>query len=122
MRKKYKIVDTDFVSRYVDEDNFVFTRGNDVMIAVSKGKTQTIEVKDHGFNDNDKFCNKLNTLDCVSVNNDVLIIPMNGEPKIYIRNSKGDLIYISSYYKAILNNPSYQITISIFFQKIKINL
>ena len=97
VRKKYKIVDTDFVSRYVDEDNFVFTRGNDVMIAVSKGKTQTIEVRDHGFNDNDKFCNKLNTLDCVSVNNDVLIIPMNGEPKIYIRNSKGDLIYISSY-------------------------
>lgn len=97
MRKKYKIVDTDFVSRYVDEDNFVFTRGNDVMIAVSKGITQTIEVRDHGFNDNDKFCNKLNTLDCVSVNNDVLIIPMNGEPKIYIRNSKGDLIYISSY-------------------------
>ena len=94
IRKKYKIYDNDFVSKYVDEDNYVFTRGKDILIAVSKGLTKTIEVD--GFDKDDKFCNRLNTLDCVSVNDDKIIINMDGEPKIYVRSSKGNIIYISS--------------------------
>jgi len=94
IRRKYKIYDNDFVSKYVDEDNYVFTRGKDILIAVSKGKTKTIEVD--GFDKEDKFCNRLKTLDCVSVNDDKIIINMDGEPKIYVRSSKGNIIYVSS--------------------------
>ena len=94
LRRKYKIYDNAFVSKYVDEDNFVFTRGKDILIAVSKGKNKIIEVD--GFNDDDKFCNRLKTLDCISVNKDKIIINMDGEPKIYVRSSKGHTIYISS--------------------------
>ena len=83
--------------KYVDADNYVYMRGNDIMIAVGKGLSRTIEIEDHGLNDDDKFCNKLKAGDCISVKDDVLTIRMDGEPKIYLRKSIGEMIYVSSY-------------------------
>ena len=97
LRKKLNIFDLDFTSKYVDADNFVYMRGNDIMVAVSKGLTQTIQIENHGLNDDDKFCNALKTGDCISVKNDVVTIRMEGEPKIYVKTSMGEIIYISSY-------------------------
>lgn len=97
LRKDYNISNADFVTKYVDVDNYVFMRGKDLMIAVSRGLRNTIEITDHGFNSDDKFCNKLKSGDCATIKNDVLMIRTDGEPKIYIRQSEGELIYISSY-------------------------
>ena len=97
VRKTYKIYDTDFSIKYVDKDNFVFTRGNDVLIAVNKGLIRVMDIINHGFKDNDQFCNKLDRRDCITVENDILTIRMNGEPKIYIRQSKSEIFYISNY-------------------------
>ena len=97
LRKKLNIFDLDFTSKYVDADNYVYMRGNDIMVAVSKGLTQTIQIENHGLNGDDKFCNALKTGDCISVKNDVVTIRMEGEPKIYVKTSMGEIIYISSY-------------------------
>ena len=97
IRKDYNIFDLDFTTKYVDADNYVYMRGNDIMIAVGKGLSRTIEIEDHGLNDDDKFCNKLKAGDCISVKDDVLTIRMDGEPKIYLRKSIGEMIYVSSY-------------------------
>ena len=97
LRKKLNIFDLDFTSKYVDADNYVYMRGNDILVAVSKGLTQTIQIENHGLNGDDKFCNALKTGDCISVKNDVVTIRMEGEPKIYVKTSVGEIIYISSY-------------------------
>ena len=95
VRKKYETYDKNFMVKYVDENNFVFSRGPDVIIAVCNGKYQNIEIKNHGLSEDDKFCNKLDPLDCVSLKNDVLMIRMSGEPKIYVKTSFGHMINIS---------------------------
>jgi alpha-amylase len=97
VRKNYNIFDLDLTTKYVDADNYVYMRGKDIMIAVGKGLTRTIEIEDHGLNDDDKFCNKLKAGDCISVKDDILTIRMDGEPKIYLRKSVGEMIYVSSY-------------------------
>ena len=102
IRKLYKTYDHDFVVKYVDVDNYVFTRGENVMIAVNRGLHKVIEITDHGFKKNDKFCNKLKKGDCIEINDDNLIIRMEGEPKIYIKKSAGKIIYISGYLLAFL--------------------
>ena len=97
LRKEYNIFDLDFNVKYVDADNYVYMRGKDIMIAVGKGLTQTIEIENHGLSDDDIFCNKLKSGDCVFVEGDFLTIRMEGEPKIYLRKSEGETTYISSY-------------------------
>ena len=102
LRTKYNIFDLDITSKYVDDDNYVYMRGNDIMVAVSKGLTQTIQIENHGLNDDDKFCNALKSGDCISVKDDVVTIRMEGEPKIYVKTSVGEMIYISSYLLLLL--------------------
>ena len=102
LRKKLNIFDLDFTSKYVDADNYVYMRGNDIMVAVSKGLTKTIQIENHGLNDDDKFCNALKSGDCISVKDDVITIRMEGEPKIYVKTSVGEMIYISSYLLLLL--------------------
>ena len=97
VRKEYKTYDKNFVVKYVDKDNYVFSRG-EVLIAVCNGKYNSIKIKNHGFSKDDKFCDKLNSLDCISVDdNDILEIKMEGEPKIYLKYSFCNMINISKY-------------------------
>ena len=98
VRKEYKIYDIDdLVVKYVDENNTVFTRGNDVMIAVNKGLVQTINVPNNGLINKDKFCNRLKVGDCIREDEDYIRIEMDGQPKIFTRKSRGEIVYISNY-------------------------
>ena len=84
VRKNQKAYDEKFVQRYADEHFYAYTRGN-VLIAVSNVKELERTITYHEFNDGDKLCNKLVDDDCVTVDGGEIIIKMEGEPKIYVK-------------------------------------
>lgn len=94
VRKEYKTYEKEYKEIYVDDNFYVFTRG-DVLIAVGNGKSGEITVIGHGYNNGDKLCNQLGDKECVSVVYPELKIDMDGSPKIFVRdqaNSAGNKI------------------------------
>ena len=94
VRKEYKTYEKEYKEIYVDDNFYVFTRG-DVLIAVGNGKSGEITVTGHGYNNGDKLCNQLGDKECVSVVYPELKIDMDGSPKIFVRdqaNSAGNKI------------------------------
>jgi alpha-amylase len=88
VRKKFEIYDNAFTRRYSDEHYYAFTRGN-VLIVISDGtpdKTK-ITLTEHGFKENDKLCNELNRNECVNVKDNKIEVNMEGEPKIYTKQT-----------------------------------
>ena len=88
IRKSEKIYDYDFVRRYHDNNHYVFTRGN-VLICVGNGvdTPSNIVLYRHGFKEGDKLCNALALDDCVKVVNNEIQILLQGEPKIYVKQT-----------------------------------
>ena len=91
VRKSEKIYDYDFVRRYHDNNHYVFTRGN-VLICVGNGvdTPSNIVLYRHGFKEGDKLCNALALDDCVKVVNNEIQILLQGEPKIYVKQTSAN--------------------------------
>ena len=85
IRKSYKIQDKDINEVYVDDNFYVFTRGN-ILIAVNNGKEGEITITDHGYNNVDILCNQLGDKECVNVVYPEFKIEMDGQPKIFVRS------------------------------------
>ena len=88
IRKDYKAYEKEFKQIYVDSNFYVFTRG-DVLIAVGNGKEGDITVTEHGYNNGDRLCNQLGDKECVNIVYPELKIEMDGNPKIFIRSTRG---------------------------------
>ena len=84
IRKKYKTYDLYFQERDVTDGFYAFTRG-EVLIIVTNGIKQQINVQHLDYQDGDILCNQLSSDDCVTVKNGEIYTNMNGMPKIYIR-------------------------------------
>ena len=84
VRRNYNVYDQDFVQRYADNYFYAYTRGN-VLIAVSNVMSLQRSISYHPYSEGDKLCNKLVDDDCVIVKNGEIIIKMEGEPKIYVK-------------------------------------
>ena len=89
IRKSYKIYDNDFKEVYVDDNFYVFTRGN-VLIAVSNGKTGDITLTGHGYNNGERLCNQLGDKECINVVYPELKIEMDGQPKIFVKSTSSN--------------------------------
>jgi alpha-amylase len=86
VRKSEKTYDEKFVQRYSDDYFYAYTRGN-VLIAVTNLKEIKRIISYHDFNEGDKLCNKLRERDCINVIDGKITIRMEGEPKIYVKES-----------------------------------
>ena len=84
VRRNYHVYDENFVQRYVDNYFYAYTRGN-VLIAVTSTMGINRRITYHDFSEGDKLCNKLQEGDCVIVDGGAIIINMDGEPKIYVK-------------------------------------
>ena len=86
IRKEYKTYSKVLVRRYVDNDFYAFTKG-EVLVIVGNGKSKEITIKNLEFLDGDKYCNLLGAGDCVIIKDSQIITKMEGEPKVFVRDS-----------------------------------
>ena len=88
-RKSNQIWQYPIVERYALDNIYVFTRGNNVMMAfTNSGNDVTVYVTYHPFPQGATLCNIFYATDCVTVaSNGINVTLLNGETKLYVLKS-----------------------------------
>ena len=84
VRKDKKLWTLNTVQRYADDVFYAFTRGDNVLVCVTRGEACNRSITYHNWADGTKLCNAFDTSDCVTVTNGAAEIKMGTDPKIYI--------------------------------------
>lgn len=85
VRKEQKIWNYDLVQRYADDVFYAFTRGDNVLVCVTRGESCTRSITYHNWSDGTKLCNAFDSNDCVTVSGGAANINMGTDPKIYVK-------------------------------------
>ena len=85
VRVNKKIWNTELIQRYADDVFYAFTRGDEVLVCVTRGESCSRSITYHSWADGTKLCNVFDTSDCVTVTGGAIAINMGQEPKIYVK-------------------------------------
>lgn len=87
LRKEMKLWEQPFMQRYSDDVFYAFTRGDNILVALTRGEACERLITYHDFKDGDRLCNIFDLKDCITVEEGIINISMNTDPKIYVKQS-----------------------------------